>query len=717
MRLLLWPRSMRAKLVIALLVALMPVLVIEVLDAVGHARKGTTAGAAREMSMVYLSLAAALLGVVVAFVTGSRLARPISRLTHAANAIAVGDYRKRVRVHTRDELQSLAEAFNALGRNVARHEAAIRQQAEMLAGMAEAARVASSSLHVDECGRAVAKVMCTHLGAKDATVFRKAEGEEGVKPIGRCGKRARSAWRLVARRVAESGDQLMIAERNSSRADASSSDDAFLVGVPLSTGDATIGAIVARFEGAKRRDLEPGSVRGDILATFGIHAAAAISNAEAYSQSEEYSEVLEEWVDHLSAVMQVTDAISPSLTLRETLEALARATAAAMSADVCAIFRPDCRGNLETQGCSRPRDEIHRDLLVRPVESEVGRSILEKRTVLCRDMSRSKFSSTRHLAHETGLRSTISTPLVVADRSIGAVTLYSSRPRQFMPREVRLLTSISLHTAVIVRNADLYTRESSIAEALQSALVSEVPEECRGLKLASRYIPALEEARVGGDFYEVTPLPNGKLGVVMGDVSGKGLNAAIHLAACKYMMKPLMYAQPDDPGAVLTQLNDALNYYFDGSFFVTIFYALIDTHDGSMLYANAGHQPALLISDGAKMHSLLMGTGMPVGSGNICHYGTLRETAKPTDLLLLYTDGVTDASNGATTLGIEGLEKVVFEAGECSATQLIDHVCGRLSAAGAWQRDDMALLAISFDGVSAPHAILTGGLRGQDCCV
>jgi len=419
-------------------------------------------------------------------------------------------------------------------------------------------------------------------------------------------------------------------------------------------------------------------------------------------------------VDHLSAVMQVADAISPSLTLDETLEALARATAAALNADECSIFRPDREGFLVVTACTNPDLQPMATAKFRPDEAETGRAFLEKRTVVCRDLRRSKFALTRRRAEESGMRSVLATPLMVGDGAIGVIRVASARPRQFMPREIRLLTSISLHTAVIVRNADLYTRESSIAETLQSNLVSEAPEECRGLRFASRYIPAWDEARIGGDFYEVTPLPDGKVGVVIGDVSGKGLAAAIHLAACKYMMKPLMFAHPDDPAAVLTQLNQALNYYFNGSFFVTMFYGAIDCETGSILYANAGHLPGLLISERGKLHSWLSGTGGPLGAGENWSYQTQRATASPGDVLLLYTDGVTDVPVGNCVLGIEGLENIVFEAGQCPVSELLGTVCDRLAGdAGAVQRDDIALLAASFEEVGVSRPALLGGIGGK----
>ncbi len=708
------PTSIRGKLILALLLAVLPSLVSEVYNEIQNSARLHDLGLStfNEPKVFALRLAAATLaGIAVVFITGNRLGDLMHRLTHAAEAISAGDYRRRVKIRTGDELQTLGEAFNAIGDNLMRKEVAIRNQAETLARMAEAARIASSSLDLQTCGKTIAKVICKLLGARDAAVFYKSSRECCNKIIGYSGKRPRSVWKLVASRASESGEYLLISERSICNTKTNTADEAILVGIPLTSETGTIGAIVARFQGGiSRNEIQLGSFKADILSAFGVHAAAALANAEAYSKTEKYSETLETWVQDLSLIMRVTDAISPSLTLDETLEALARETASALKVDLCAIFVPDKSGTLVLRECSVPEIQALQDTKLNLKQTETGRAFINKQTVVCRDTSRSKFTFTRRLTREMGIRSLLSTPLIVEDRAIGAITVYTKEPRQFTSREIGLLASIGLHTAVIVRNASLYSRESSIAELLQSNLVSAAPEECRGLKFASKYVPASDEARVGGDFFEVTLLPNGKVSVVIGDVSGKGLEAAIHLAACKYIMKSLMYSNPDDPALVLTELNSVLNYYFNMSFFVTLFYGVIDTEEGVVEYANAGHVPPLLIAKEGKLHSTLSSTGIPAGSGYGCSYGSHRVRVSPTDILLLYTDGVIDIKTEKGPLGIEGLHQIIFEAGSIPVLELVDQLCSRLSDnKSEIQNDDIAILAVSFEGIRAGRASLVGG--------
>lgn len=730
------PRSIRTKLALAFVIAVGSILAVEVYDAVhdyrraqqeslwcrraaespegspkwraamSHVLDSVQQESLDARSTLELSAAAAFFGLAVAFVIGNRVVRGTRRLARAAKALAVGDYRRRIMIRSGDELESLGESFNALGESLLTQEETRKRQAEMLAGMVEAARLASQSLDLRNCGKAIAKAVCAHLGADDAAVFRKNPVDGGVSVIGKCGERQRADWKRLAAHSADSGEYLVVSEQDCGRTKQS---EAILVGAPLSTGSETLGSVVARFgNGLSRDDLRMGSLRADVMRAFAIHAAAAVANAEVHSRTAQYSEALEDWVEHVSAVMQVTEAISSSLNLDEALEALAKATASVMAVDECVIFLLDRQGDLVMRSCfasGERRENLHHVRLA-PGQSITGKALSEKRCVSCYDAAHSDDKETSKLSKQDGLGGILATPLMVKDEAIGVISLYCFNPREFSNKEIQLLTAIALHAAVVVRNAKLYTTEATIAETLQRSLVSEAPEQCRGLEFAGRYVPALAEASVGGDFYDVTPLPNGKVAVVIADVSGKGLSAAIHLAACKYMMKSLVYVHPDDPAEVLGELNEAINHCFQQDFFVTAFYAVIDPEKGTILFSNAGHPPPLLISENWKMHTRLVSTGIPLGAGEPCRYENESVSVKPGDVLLLYTDGVTDAVKDGARLELEGLHQMVFEAGRCTNAELVDHLLELLSSdADALRKDDVALLAVSFGAAPTPKVV------------
>jgi len=704
------PRNIRSKIVAMFLVAIAPMAAVQVAYDL-HAIRAGGSNAVHHVSHAGMAAAAVLVGLLVVVVTGTRLAAPVRRLALAAKALSVGDYRKRVNIKTGDELEFLGESFNALGRCMATREEALNDQATFIAGTAEAARMASESLDIPSCGKAIARVICTHMGAKDATVFRKDYTKGELRPVGRFGRRHRAAWRSLAAHVSDSGGYLVISEKKHSDA---ADQASVLVGIPLRAGGTNLGAIVARYPGpASASDFRHGSHMAETLGVFGHHASAALRNADIHSKAERYSEVLEDWIEHLSSVMQVTNAISPALSLDETLKALVRTTARVMNATDCVIFLPDRNGRL-IRRCSCRNDEYpHHVEGVMPGEYITGRAFASGQHLACPDCAVSKYADVRELSRTTGVRAVLSTPLTVDERAIGAITVVHYTPKEFTQREIQILTSIGLHAAVVVRNAALFTRESSIAQSLQKCLVSEAPSELRGLIFASRYLPGLDEASVGGDFFDVVALPEGKVGVVIADVSGKGLQAAMHLAACKHMLKSFIYSHPNNPGLVLERLNDALNYYYDLSFFVTVFYAVIDPIARTVDYANAGHPPGLLIAEDGKVMAYLASTGTPAGCGEPCAHGSRRVQAGPDDLLLLYTDGVIDATRGGSPIGVEGLRDLVFErSADAEPLELVDYILSRINDdPGSCQKDDVAILAVSLAG-AADYGTTGGGKRG-----
>lgn len=667
----------------------------------------------RDRATLIISLCVGLAGFFFAWSTANRTAHAIQRLARASKTLAVGDYRRRISVGSSYELQSLADSFNALGESLLKHEATQKEQADMLAGMVEAARVASASLDIRECGKAIARAVCTHLGATDAAVYRKDKVEGGMRVIGRCGERRRADWKRLAAHAADSGEYLVITEQERGE---EAEPGALLVATPLATATGTLGAIVARYgSGLSRDDLRLGSLRADVLGAFAIHAASAVTNAEAYGRTEKYSAALEGWVDHVSAVMHVTEAISTSLNLAEALDSLSRATATVTGADECVIFLPDRGGELVMKSCfcsGERREHLHQARLA-PGQSVTGMAFAQRQCLACYDAAHSDDETTRRLSTPDQLGGILAAPLMIGDDTMGVITLYSHTPRHFTDKEKQLLTSIALHAAIVVRNAKLYTMEASIAESLQRSLMSEAPAHCRGLAFAGRYMPALDEASVGGDFYDVTPLPNGNVAVVIGDVSGKGLAAAIHLAACKYMLKALVYTHPDDPAKVLGELNNAIGYYFQQSFFVTMFLAIIDPDARTIKYASAGHPPAFLITENGEMHTRLASTGLPVGCGRSCEYELETVAACPDDVLLLYTDGVTDAVKEGLRLEIEGLHKMVFDTGETSGSRIIGRIYEQLKGFDPSRKDDVALLAVSFESVTAATEAAGGDLGGE----
>lgn len=243
----------------------------------------------------------------------------------------------------------------------------------------------------------------------------------------------------------------------------------------------------------------------------------------------------------------------------------------------------------------------------------------------------------------------------------------------------------------------LYEREHHIAEILQSAIIPpSVPSELFGCRIATRYRPALQEAQVGGDFFDVFDIGEGKVGILIGDVAGKGLAAAIRVAAARYAIRAYAYLDPR-PARVMTMANDALSRdaYQDSSM-LTAFFAVVDTHGGTMAYTSAGHEPPIVAGADGRCEELNVG-GMAMGvKGGITYSQTTRRL-NPDDLVVMVTDGITEARADKRVLyGKDRLLELVCASCGASPDEMAHAVLQAATQhAGGKLQDDVAIVVFS----------------------
>ncbi len=241
---------------------------------------------------------------------------------------------------------------------------------------------------------------------------------------------------------------------------------------------------------------------------------------------------------------------------------------------------------------------------------------------------------------------------------------------------------------------EAYSHEHRIADVLQRALLADVVRQVGPYRILSRYEPALDEAAVGGDFYDVFPLSERRVGILMGDVSGKGLQAAVYTAMARFMVRA--YSHIDcDPTYVLAHLNSALHAHTPTELFVTLFFGVLDIETNSLVHAAAGHESTLLLREDGEVEAL-EATGPVAGAFNACEYGSGTHYLRPGDVLVAYTDGITEARTGSRMFGLEGIEQVLVDCAGKSGEEIIDELFARASAAaGGRLRDDAAVLVIT----------------------
>ncbi len=250
---------------------------------------------------------------------------------------------------------------------------------------------------------------------------------------------------------------------------------------------------------------------------------------------------------------------------------------------------------------------------------------------------------------EESTRSELDIPLKVRGRLIGVFNFQHHEVDAFPTDRIQLLEALAGHVATAIENAQLFQRERQEKERMAKEL-----DEAQKVQLSlfpdrSPELPAFEVTglclpcrEVGGDWYDYIPLPDGRLAVVIADVSGKGLGAALLMASTRSMLR-LFAEQKMRPGNVLGQLNRVLVKDFPKSKFVTMIYAVIDPTTRSIFFANAGHLPPLF-ADSAGSRFLEIDSGLPLGIQEVT-FAEYQIIMSAGSRLLLYSDGVSEAMN------------------------------------------------------------------------
>lgn len=286
-------------------------------------------------------------------------------------------------------------------------------------------------------------------------------------------------------------------------------------------------------------------------------------------------------------------------------------------------------------------------------------------------------------------------PLVVDDRLIGILAFGWDRPRRFSRQDQQFLTALATHTAIAVDRAQLLEGSASIAETLQRALLPQQVLAIPGWQVASYYRPAVEGTHVGGDWYDAFQLPDGRVALVVGDVMGKGVQAAAIMGSARSALRTLVCLDPD-PAHVLSGLHRCLDTY-DVPGFITCVYALLDPDTGTITYANAGHPPALHVrpTDPAPRWAD-QALGPPLGVDARPHQPApagLQLAAG--DVLILYSDGLVESRTDSIDHGLRRLA----DAARTLATADLDSTTRHLvqNLAQEQNRDDIAVLAVRRD--------------------
>ena len=318
----------------------------------------------------------------------------------------------------------------------------------------------------------------------------------------------------------------------------------------------------------------------------------------------------------------------------------------------------------------------------------VGAAAQDAQTVLVPDTNRDE----RYVAMVEGIRSEVAVPLIVKDEVIGVLDLECEQVNAFTREHEWLLSLLAPQVAIAIENARLYEQvarnearlESDLraARELQRHLLPASPPRVDGIEIAARNDSATE---VSGDLYDFFPLDGERLGVLIGDVSGKGAPAALYGALVSGLMRE-MAADRQAPSKLLLELNRALLSRKIEARYLTALYAEWSSTERTFTLANAGLPRPLLYSQGSV--TPLDVSGIPLGLIGVSEYEDLTLTLRPGDTLVFASDGITESENAAREqFGDHEFAKVVEKYGEASPERLLDAV---FEGVGAFSRADRA---------------------------
>ena len=406
--------------------------------------------------------------------------------------------------------------------------------------------------------------------------------------------------------------------------------------------------------------------------------------------------------DRLALLYRVSQAFNSSLELEAVLNAVIDEVIAATRAERGFIM---LRGP-DGQFTPRTARGLDQRTLAAP-EFQVSRGIVERvarqgHPLLASDARSDDWLKNRASVMALGLRAILCVPLQLKDQISGVVYVDSRiQAGIFTPADLDLLTAIAASAAVAIENARLYQvavekgrleRELQVAREVQARLLPAAVPQLPGWDIAAHWQPARE---VAGDYYDFIPSRAGGLGLVAADVTDKGMPAALFMALTRSTVRASLAAVAD-PAEALGQANRLLCADSVDSMFVTLAYAHLLPDAGDMVCLSAGHNPLLIYRAASGQVDRLARTGLPLGIEPEQRYGRHAVQLQAGDVLLLYTDGLTDALDPAgQEFGLGRVQAVLAEHAAGPASQIVAALEGRLAAFadGAIPPDDVTLVA------------------------
>jgi serine phosphatase RsbU (regulator of sigma subunit) len=405
----------------------------------------------------------------------------------------------------------------------------------------------------------------------------------------------------------------------------------------------------------------------------------------------------------LRAILEISSALGRVLDFQEVLSVILKSLFKIFNqADAGFVLLRDAEGDrlrVEASLCNSPTDDEV------PISMTVVRQAMDQtQAILSADvMGDRRFRSSESLT-DLKLRSLMCAPLLASDgTAMGVIqlsTLEVSQP--FTSDDLDVLVSVCAQAALAVENATLHDaivrrrdmeRDVEFAAQVQQGFLPSVPPDLKGFQFADYYKAAFH---VGGDYFDYIRLPDGKIAIAIGDVAGKGVSAALLMARLHASARYHLLSTPM-PGAAMTGLNAEISNSGFGFRLITLVFAIVDPVSNAIIISNAGHLPPVhRKADGAVSLIGMRESGLPLGVLPDQEFNELTLYLDPGESLIFYTDGITEAMNGAEEMyGKVRLQTAVQKApasAKDQVTKLVQSV--EMFCGPSPQRDDICVTAV-----------------------
>jgi phosphoserine phosphatase RsbU/P len=397
--------------------------------------------------------------------------------------------------------------------------------------------------------------------------------------------------------------------------------------------------------------------------------------------------------DLLQGVQAVTDTALAELDVENLIEALLTRIREHLRVDTATVLLLDAYGQeLVATVALGLEDEVAQGVRLPLGKGFAGRVASTRTPVQLEKVQPS--SVLNQILIQRGIRSVLGVPMIAAGQLVGVLHVGSLAPRHFSEGEVNLL-QVAAERVAFATQARLARLDRATTLALQRSLLPARHITLDGLDVAARYVPGAREA-IGGDWYDVFALPSGQAGVVIGDVAGHGLRAAVVMGRIRSALRA--YAlESDDPADVLSRLDRKISI-FEPDAMATAVYAVIAADLGAIRFSVAGHPAPIMAVPGAPAGPLPIDPDLPLG---VRAGAPRRVTEAPLAdgaLMLLYTDGLVERRHDSYDEGVARLCAAMLPGpAETACTRVMSEMIGAEPP-----QDDVAVVAIARPAATGP---------------